>query len=227
MKYFKAAGQLMRFDALDSSGDAFPTYTVGWRIKDEPDVWTNRFLGYKDSRLGYGRGGAKLLLAAFEELIRVAELDPAKVVLATAFGHAATGPNPKSILHLTGEHIAQQTGVEWFPQLFAKKAHNSLRFAGDGASRDAEVNGKYWSGTVAKGTTVVILDDFVTRGATLGDMHRALQEACPNTPMIALALGKNETASYGRFCNLPVNNDHIPAEWGQLWQAEHDKALKK
>ena len=227
VKYFKLAGRLMRFDALDTSGDAFPTYTVGWRIKDEPDEWTRRFLGYKDARSGYGRAGGELLLAAFQELLQVSGLEPGDVLICTAFGHAATGPNPDSILFKTGAYIAEQTGASWFPELFAKKKHKSLRLVGDGAARDAEVNGKYWSGTVAKGKTVIVLDDFVTRGATLGEMHRALHEGCPGTPMIALALGKNETASFGRYCNLPVNNEHIPAEWATLWQQQYDKAVKK
>ena len=227
MKYFTPAGRLMRFDALDRSGDAFPAYTVGWRIIDEPDTWSRRFLCYKSGQPGYLRAGAKLMSAGVEELLDVVGLKSNDASLCTALGHDDTGPNANSILHMTGAYIAKAVGIEWGPELFQKERHKSLRSVGDGASRDVEVFGKYRCNALASGKTLIVLDDFITRGATLGDMNRALKESNPSTNMLALALAKNENAAWGRSNHLLVNNDHISSEWEALWNREYAKALSQ
>lgn len=209
----------MRFDALDRNAGAFPSFVVAWRIEDEPDVWTDRALKFKDFRKGYALAGATVLRDAVAEVMSLHNIPPEHITLCTALKSSATGADPKSVLYLTGGFIAQSLGLNWQPDLFTKKAHRSLRSISGAAARDAEVENAYTAAPLAVPSALIVLDDFITRGATLSDMHRAFLLTNPGIPMIAVALAKNERAAYGRSCGLSVDNSHVSPEWEALWQA--------
>jgi len=223
MKYWKPAGRLMRFDALDRNGGAFPSYVVAWRIEDEPDVWTDRALKFKEFKKGYAKAGACVMRDAVAEVLALHDIPPNQATLCTALKSSGTGADPSSILYKTGAFIAKALGVNWQPDLFTKTPHRSLRSISGAAARDAEVENVYTAAPLAVPSTLIVLDDFITRGATLNDMNRALQQANPRTPMIAVALAKNETAHFGRACGRAVDNTHVSADWEALWQASFEK----
>lgn len=226
MRVPKTAGKLLLFDRLDSSGDAVPVYTVGWRIEDEPDDFSRRAIKFKSDDAADFQGGAFVLREAVREVIAHARLDPARTGLTTALSSKATKANDQSVLFRTGIWIAGHTGLTWLPDTFTKKAHQSLHTMAGGAARDAEVDGKYQAAKLADLDTVIMLDDFVTRGATLGEMQRALAATNPKVRMLGLALAKNERRSWAKSCNTDIDNEHIPDDWQKLWIDTANKAGK-
>jgi len=210
-------GRLMRFPWLDASGGAVPVFTVGWRIMDSPDEWSNRFMGFKVGRKGYFQAGTVLLKAAVQELVERKGWGGQQIGLATALSSGATAANPHSPLFIAGNWIARQLGLAWVAGAFTKQAHRPLKSLGAGADRDAEVHGKYHCAAVEGIDQLLVLDDFVTRGATLGEMKRALDAQECGLELTGLALAKNERASWAESNCRVLDNTHIPAEWNVLW----------
>src|SRR5687767_14370138 len=93
-------GRLFLFHWLDRSGGRVPLHTIGWRIEDEPDEWTNRFLRFKGGQKPDVCGGAHVLLEALKELVHLRKLDPATTGLVTALSHASTKASPTSVLYI-------------------------------------------------------------------------------------------------------------------------------
>lgn len=216
--WWQPEGRLMHFPWLDRSGCTVPAYAVGWRIVDNPDEWTNRFLRFKSSRPGFFQAGAVLFREAVRELIAQKELATGNVGLATALSSGATDPLPNSPLFITGNWIAGQLGVQWVADVFEKDAHRPLKSLGAGADRDAEVTGKYRCAALHGVDHLIIMDDFITRGATLLDMHRAASTANPGLPISAIALGKNERSAWATSNGKQLDNAHIPQEWDDIWE---------
>ena len=214
---WKPVGRLMLFPRLDSSGSLLPVYTIGWRITDDADEWTRRFLRFKDGDKPHVRGGAFVLKDAVAEIIAHHGLAPDQTALTTALSSKSTKANPKSVLYRVGEWVSKKVCVSWLPDLFTKEAHRSLHSIANANDRDAEVHNKYKSGKLAGIKTLIILDDFVTRGATLGEMARALSSKNSGINVIGLALGKNESSSFAADFGVKVDNSHVPPEWETLW----------
>jgi hypothetical protein len=224
---WRPAGRLMHFPWLDRSGMLVPAYTIGWRIEDNPDEWSRRFLAFKAGRQGDVYGAAYVLRDALGELIRERNIDPSRTGLATALSSRRTKAEAGTPLYNVGKWIAEQHGVRWLPDAFEKEVHRALRTISGGANRDAEVDGKYRSARMDGIDRLVILDDFITRGATLREMRRAFTETNGEIDMVALALAKNEKAAYASAQGVEVNNDHIPADWDSIWRREQQKQKQK
>lgn len=208
----------MYFPRLDSSGSLLPVYTIGWRITDNADEWTRRFLRLKNNERADAKGGALVLRDAVSELMAHHDFRPRTTGLTTALSSKSTKANPKTVLYQVGKWISDQVGILWLPDLFTKEAHRSLHSIPNAGDRDAEVANKYQCEKLDGIDQLFILDDFVTRGATFGEMVRALSAAKSSAQVIGLALGKNESASYAADFGVNVNNSHIPQEWDTLWE---------
>jgi hypothetical protein len=212
------SGNLLRFDRLDTSGYAIRVYTVGWRIVDQSgDQWTKRFLNFKsDTSKGF-MGGAFLLREAVREILVTEGLDAKTTGLAIALSSGATKISDQSVLYRAGYWIAAQLGLPFIADSFTKKVHRSLHSLTSSSARDSEVSDKYSCTRIDGVKTIIIVDDFVTRGATFNDMRRALQDTNPGIRVIGLALGKNEKASYAAKFGYGVHNDHISTAINALW----------
>jgi hypothetical protein len=211
-------GNLLRFDRLDTSGYSIPVYTVGWRILDQPqDVWTQRFVAFKADETPAFMGGAYVLLEATKELIARRNLAADKVGLAVALSSRSTKLNSNHILCRTGQWLAERLKLTFVGAKFSKQAHRSLHTLSSSGERDGEVSGKYSCQKIDGVSTVIILDDFVTRGATLGEMKRALDASSGCITTIGLALGKHERQGFAAGHGVNVSNDHIPEKWNQVW----------
>ncbi len=208
----------MHFPRLDSSGSLVPVYTIGWRIIDDADAWTRRFLGFKNGQQADVKGGALVLKDAVAELMANEGFWPDVTGLTTALSSKSTHANPRSALYKVGEWVSAQSGIHWLPDLFTKEAHRSLHSIPDAGDREAEVANKYRCENVIGIDQLIILDDFVTRGATFGEMVRALRASNSAIKVVCLALGKNESASFAADYGVNVNNSHIPQAWDTLWE---------
>jgi hypothetical protein len=212
------SGNLLRFDRLDTSGFSIPVFTVGWRITDEPnDKWTKRFLAFKaDHRKGF-MGGAFLMREAVRELIVDRGIAQARPGIAIALSSADSGIQTGSVLFRTGDWIANQLDLPFVGSYFTKKPHRSLHSLTSSSDRDNEVRNKYVCGKIPGIKNLIILDDFVTRGATFLEMKRALDISTPGLGIFGLALGKNERTSYASRFGHVISNSHIPESWNEVW----------
>src|SRR5262245_31657023 len=120
---WKAAGRLMYFPRLSRDQAA---YTVGWRIRDEPDAWTRRFEGFKYGAVADATGGARVLREAVAELAELHESKPARTGLTMALSSQKTKFDPRSPLFSSGLQIAKELNLQWFPDAFTKQVHRSL-----------------------------------------------------------------------------------------------------
>ena len=115
----------MYFPRLDSSGSLLPVYTIGWRITDDADEWTRRFLRFKNNEGADAKGGALVLRDAVTELMAHHGFRPDMTALTTALSSKSTGANPKTVLYQVGKCISGQVGILWLPDLFTKECPTS------------------------------------------------------------------------------------------------------
>lgn len=207
------SGPLLRFAGLERC--PYPVHALGFRILDNKgEAWTRRFddfkFAYGDSREAAIRGGCAVMAAAVQSL----RFTP-PVVLVSAISSHDERLSPTCGLARLGDAIAVRAGWGWRPDVLSKRRHESRHSMMQGAAevRDAVVEGAYASEKVAAGT-VVVLDDFATRGATIADIGRAVRSASGNVAIVGLVLGKNERVSWA---GAGVNNSHIPDSYEQLW----------
>lgn len=118
------------------------------------------------------------------------------------------------------EGIAEGAGWRWLPEHVTKRPHRSLKtIQGSGAERDAEVANTY-SAKPIDAPMVVILDDFVTRGSTIGDVARAIRLTSPRAEVCGLALAKTDRVAYWAGTTAPISNSHLDDSWRKLWDGE-------
>jgi len=214
---WQPAGHLMHFPQLDA-GFNISAYTIGWRITDAPDIWTNRFLRFKAKSYGDIIGGAWVLKRALLNLFSITNQRPESTGLITALSSKNVTADTSSPLYRAGNILAKQLGMKWIPTAISKKIHESLHEIKNARDRDAEVHNKYECTKIDGLTDIIILDDFVTRGATFGEITRSINMSNTGITIKCLALAKNESKSYAQSYGVAVDNSHIPPSWDALWK---------
>lgn len=217
---YNQVNNTMKFSQLDATDGSFPIYVIGWRIRDNPDVWTDRFLSYKyeKSRVAFN-AGSWIFKKAVLDIMHDLEFDPEHTVLINALGSADTGPNKSAILYRTTKWIAEQVGADFATNLFAKEAHQPLKNQAGAEERDAQVANKYTCADLPENVSnVIILDDLVTRGATFSEIKRAVSARSPDLNFAGVALGKNENQKFADYFGITLSNDHVTGPLIKLWE---------
>lgn len=214
----------IKFSSLDATDGSFPIYTIGWRIRDQPDDWSNRFLDYKYERSKRAfHAGSWMLKEAVSNAMQDLEFSPQSTVLINALGSADIAANNSAILYRTTKWIAEGVGASFSTDMLSKQAHRPLKNQGGAADRDAEVANKYTCPALPKNiSNVVIVDDLVTRGATFAEIKRSISLSSPGLNYCAVALGKNENQRHADYYGITLNNDHVTDRIVKLW-AEAEK----
>jgi hypothetical protein len=210
-------GVMLFFRRVDVSTNLDGIYTLGYRFIDgSNEDWTRRFNGFKYGYAQPIRGASKTLPAA----LATSSFSSTRIVLTSALPSDAAALPKTHPLRTLGFAVAQATGWNWLPDLLTKQKHRKLVKLGYGKDRDEEVENKYTAQPVRGATTCVILDDFITRGATMNEAARAIRSSSGTVKRVfGLALGKNEKLSYARQFGMDLSNDHIPADLLQKWDA--------
>lgn len=208
-------GGMMYFHTLDALQRVQGVYTLCWRFKDSwTDPWTLRVNAFKSGNTQAVRGASRICVDAVGSLDWNA-FQP--VGIATAISSGETCARPGQPLYVLGEHLAGALGWKWVPDLLSKKPHRSLHSIPNASERDQTVDGAYAATSVRGLKTIVLLDDFCTRGATLSDAARAILEVERNITIFGLALGKAETLAFADQQGVTLNNDHVPGDWADRW----------
>lgn len=211
MAQFEIISEFMYFRALDAYDEA-GVLTLGWRITDRwDDPWTARFNAFK-SRDARAIRAAKAVIATALQRITFGN-EPLGMV-AGAISSSKEQLEPADPVWQLGAAAAEALRAPFRPEVLRKQTHKSLHNLSGAAARAAEVNGKYIATGVGDPKTVLVVDDFVTRGNTLADIARAIAaNATGPVKVYGLALGKTERASWMQ----DISNDHVPARLAQIW----------
>jgi hypothetical protein len=215
MSGWQQRGDLMFFSSLDNCN--FGVFTVAYRFKDDSrEGWTDRLNTFK---FGYAAAGDQAVRGAYAVLsTALAKMTfPGPVALVSAISSKDTTLDPNSRLARLGAALAGALRWTWAPQALSKRAHRSLHGLKAGADRDAEVANAYQALNFNQFGTVLVLDDFATRGSTLADIGRAIRVHAPKVTIYGVALGKTEKAAYWASMNRPIDNSHVPQHLAALW----------
>jgi hypothetical protein len=215
------SGPLLKFLNLDGQYGFTTTYSLGWNFLDEGDKWTERFGAFKKGQVG----GIKGACAVLPDAVSRVNFGSGPILLVSAISSADTQLRNGSALHVLGRALSDKTGWDWNPGLLSKRVHkpiHSIRAqAGEQAAlRDAEVSNAYSCEALQRRyTSVVVMDDLVTRCSTISDIVRAVRIRQRDIHAVGLVLAKNDRKSYMRehYEKKEVSNTHIPKELAYSW----------
>ncbi len=151
--------------------------TVGFRITNRPgEKWTARFNRFKRGERRAIEAATRTFCAAFRGFHPAG--NPRVVVSSVSSGqNIVQYDTPASTL---ASALARSRGWEWLPHHITKDRHPRLTGIASAAERDATVDGVYLAAPIGgEPDLVIVVDDFCTRGATLADIARAIQESNP------------------------------------------------
>jgi len=205
-------GQLMIINRLPV-GD-LGLLTIGFRITDRPyEKWTQRFNRFKYGDPDAAKAAIRTFCAALEDFLPAG--NPRIVVVSSV----SSGQNivqhdtPASKL---ASALALSRGWEWLPHHVTKDRHPRISGLASAAERDATVDGVYLATPIGgEPGLVIVVDDFCTRGATLGDIARAVRESNPGWKVQGASLAKVERAAYWKG---DLTNAHIPDSLDAIWR---------
>jgi len=206
----------MYFDKLDQLQHVHGVFTLCWRFKgDGADPWTVRVNAFKSGDEKAIRGACAVSAKALAGL-NWSKYMPGAVV--PAISSKDTSCQPSHPVYALGNHIASSIKFAWLPNALSKTVHKSLHLLNTAGERDNEVRGAYSSKIRLDSVrTVLLVDDFCTRGSTLSDAGRAIKEAAPNVDIWGFTLGKTEKLSFAAEHGCNLDNTHVPAQWAAWW----------
>lgn len=211
-------GQLLFYRKLNVSGNLDGVYALAWRMTDDRDeAWSKRFDAFKYAKQPAIRGACKVLPEALDGL----RLSPSPVTLVSAIPSGETALPKNHALQKLGIAVSDAMGWGWLPEALSKKKHRKLvEIKQNADERDAEVRDAYTAIPLTGAKCCVILDDFVTRGATMNDAARAVRASSPSVKHVyGLVLGKNESRGWAGQCGIGLDNDHLPPDLLAMWDS--------
>ena len=148
------------------------------------------------------------LLAGFDVVMR-------EVTFVPALGSAETTANPDGPISSLVLACANVFGNPVRLDLLSKQPHDSLHRSGGTADVRAEIirNAEYRADGVAA-RVVVVFDDFITRGDTLGAIANAIKASNPTVRVYGVAFAKNQGVDY---IDQTIANDHLLPALADLW----------
>ena len=208
----------MAFDRLSENDGLTRAFTIGYRLTDDPDdPWTARFNAFKQKETAALRGGAAMMRAAIPGLVRGLELDTSRTVFVPALSSGETVASPGGVLWRLTRFCAKGVATGFARDRITKEPHERLHMQPDAASRTAILTAADFRSKEIRADSVLVLDDFITRGATMSHIARAILKRNPGLRVFAVALGKTERCSHWRKYGVEISNDHIPPRWKRSW----------
>ncbi|WP_163784198.1 hypothetical protein [Myxococcus vastator] len=187
---------------------------IAYRITDRPnDLWTERFNAFKSGDPRAIQGACRVLSQALKNIRFIV----GPVILTAAIPSKFRVLPVASPIYLLGSFIAKALGWTWRPEILRKRPHRQLHLMYNSARRDAEVEGVYRCTVRGLEGTVLVLDDFITRGSTIREIARAIRQGNPAVNVVGLALGKTERVAHWEAGG--INNGHVPEELAQVWDS--------
>ena len=216
-------GGCLAFDELDSGPEIDRAFAIGYRFLDvRTELWTGRFTRFKERKRKSLRAGARILGNAAPMILSELGLAGKGVTFVPALSSGETVASEDQVLPVIARLCAKRCGAGFALDLLRKNPHERLH----GETRTAEEresilsSAGYTSGSVTT-SSVVVVDDLITRGSTLCTIASAIKQRNPGATVYGLALARNDRHGYlMRLGHVYYTNDHIPSEWDEIWEEE-------
>ena len=201
-------------------------FVLGYRVTGGgPNVWSERFNRFKFGPPTSCAAGIAVMQATMGSLTRqlldgLSPIGIQEVTFVPALGSGETTADPNGAVASLALHCASVFGNPFRLNLLSKNPHASLHGSGGRADMRAEViqNADYRAGPVAA-RVVVVFDDFITRGDTLGAIANAIKATNPTVRVYGVAFAKNEGVGY---IDLDTVNNHLLPALANLWD-QHER----
>ncbi|MDV4160573.1 hypothetical protein R1538_05495 [Rhizobium leguminosarum] len=206
----------MEFPYLSVNQGLTRTYTLAYKLTDDAaELWTSRFIRFKNKDHKTFYGGARLMYAALPPLLASMNLLAKDCVFVSALSSSETAADPNRQIPYIASQLAETMGAGLAIEAITKQPHNRIHDIYKAELRQAELDKASYVSSKLPAPNVFIFDDFVTRGDTLSRVAQAVLETNPHSKVFGVALAKTERLSY---CPNP-DNAHVPARWNEIWAA--------
>ena len=199
-------------------------HALAWRQlspEDRNDKWSRTILDFKngdDKALEVVTSLLVERLPCLLDDLDLPQLQPVNLVTALSAEDTEANPN-RPLFKLVSSMAARMGGRFHFRRWLLKKRHHQKIFPLSPEARVDTVHGKYTVETEARDKFYVemrridncvflILDDFVTSGATLAEISRALHGAYPGASIHAAALAKHVYSDVLKSVGYATFNNH-------------------
>lgn len=191
--------------------------SLAWRFIDEPnEKWTFRLNQFKSNDMAAIQSACRLYTHVLSQIRWENSL---KRAIICAIPSSETSLPLGSALYTLGNAICECLGWQWHPKYLTKKTHRKIHSLNSASSRDSEVDNVYSTCYRIDADVIIILDDFITRGATVADIVRAVRVSNPEAKIGCAVLGKNERRSYAKSNGFDISNGHLSDYFQKIWDA--------
>lgn len=224
MPYWTPEAGWMRFNHLDAAPQLDACFTIAYRYTDNGnEIWSERANRFKSKDNAAWWGATYLVREAIVPLVRSLGLSPDETIFVPALGSKETQAAPNGWLSVIAKQSSEHAQCAYADGLIAKKTHAQLHSIYNIAGRDEELAKACHVAAKTDASTVMVFDDFVTRGSTLSATAAALKKTNPGIVVYGVALVKAERVGYA----TNASNEHVGDRWNTLWlQGEEDQKKK-
>lgn len=214
----------MRFDALDDGDHLSGVFTIAYKITDDgTEAWSARFTRFKAKDQVALSGAIALLERAVPHLVGALGLDARQVVCIPALGSKETVASRAGLTAALASSSAAALGAQFELSAVAKNAHKPLHGIYNADDRQAELDKAAYVAQPVRANSILLFDDFITRGSTLSRIAGALLASNRGASVYGIALGKTERRRW-----VPdLSNAHVPAAWNELWEQGEDQYKRR
>ena len=222
---FSHIGQRWAQTWLSSHSRIDGAFVLGYRTTGGgSNAWSERFNRFKfgpPRSQGVGIAVIRATMGSLtKQLLAGSNVPMREMTFARALGSGKTTANPGGPIAALTMAGARVFGNPFRLDLLTKQPHDSLHMSGDTADVRAEIirNAGYRAGVISA-RVVIVFDDFITRGDTLGAIADAIKDTNPNATVNGVALAKNQGVDY---LDPDTANDHLLSALSDLWD-QHER----
>ena len=200
-------------------------FVLGFRITGGgANDWSDRFNRFKFGPPRSQATGIAVMQATMGSLLRQlltgSNVLMRDVTFVPALGSSETTANPNGPISSLARACSNAFGNPFRLNLLSKRPHDSLHRSGGTADARAEIirNAEYQA-AVVEARVVLVFDDFITRGDTLGAIANAIKATNPSVRVYGVAFAKNQGIDY---IDPDTANDHLLPALADLWD-QHER----
>ena len=188
-------------------------YRIGWTTEDP---WTVRINDFKGDRPNAIRKAQAVMRFAAPSLFDCFGIWPRSTVVIPALGSKEKKTNPQSRNSRLAKAIAEGVGASFDWRCLSKDSHPSLHSQLGAVARDEALEKANYSAIRLDCESVLIVDDIVTRGATLAKIAEAVHKTSPQVSIFGFAFGRHQRSDWLPE-SISAANAAIPPVLAEIW----------
>ena len=188
-------------------------FCLGYRIGQSDDDWTVRINNFKKGKPYSVKKAEATVYAAASSLFRRMDIDPDDTVVIPALNSKQTSGSANSKNSRLAKAIANGAGANFVWNSLRKNRHEPLHHQSGVQARDQALSEANYRASKLRCENVIIVDDIVTRGATMSTIAKAILRSNPNVKVFGFALGRHIRPEYSHS----QANAEIPHELADIW----------